>query len=454
MNTLVFHTLIIFAALACSFGYSEDRPNIVLILVDDFGRETINALGGESYSTPNIDQLAKDGMTFDICYATPMCSPTRNMLLSGKYNFRNYTAWGEYEFDSQPTIATTLRSAGYNTAMTGKWHLGGWDELPYGPTRAGFFSFATFNYPEQLAEDDLGIGNFFWNTHLWKTESFWMVPFRERLETNYSSAAFRDFSVQFLKEQAKFESPFFLFYPMILAHRPFVPTDLSEETGIEHRGRRGDKKNYPEMVTYIDNTLGAIRKALAETGQSENTLLIFTSDNGTDNVGEAKDLRSKWQGQELKGGKYVPTELGANVPLFAVWPTVIEAGSRYSKPVDFTDFHLTFANITKAAHPQNLDGHDLSPVFAGTGDSTREYAYTWGVHEYSSRKYKTPIEFKGELLHILRDERWKYQSDNTLWDLQEGWPQGEPVPKGTHKEVRERFRTALRKLRQSEPKLW
>lgn len=441
------HLFIFIALLAINLRASE-QPNIVLILVDDFGRETIGALGGESYQTPNIDALAEDGMSFEICYATPMCSPTRNMLLSGKYNFRNYTTWGEYRFDEEPTIANTLTHAGYKTAVTGKWHLGGWEDKPFGPTRAGFQHYATFNYPEQLEEDDLGIGNFFWNTHLWRDGE------RDRLGEIYSSAAFRDFSLEFIAKQAESDKPFFLYYPMILAHRPFTPTDLSEATGVDHRGRTGDKSNFPEMVTYIDNTVGAIRKVLKESGQADNTLLIFTADNGTDNVSDAKELRSMWQGQELKGGKYVPTEMGANVPLFAVWPSVISPGSTYRKPVDFTDFHKTFTILAGATEPASLDGHDLSSVFDGTGDSTREYAYTWGVHQYSSRKYKTPIEFKSELLHILRDERWKYESNNTLYDLNEGWPQGEPLPRGTHKEVRERFRAALRELRQSEPKLW
>jgi len=428
-------------------AHAAERPDIVLILVDDLGRETIGALGGESYSTPNIDRLAGDGMTFDICYATPMCSPTRNMLLSGKYNFRNYTAWGEYDFDSQPTIANTLSDAGYTTATAGKWHLGGWEKKPFGPTRAGFQHYATFNYPEQLDEDEVAIGNFFWNTHLWIDGE------RARLGERYSSAVFRDFVLEFIEEQRDAEAPFFIYYPMILAHRPFMPTDLSEETGIKFRGRKGDKENFPEMVNYIDQTVGAIRETLDKAGKSQNTLLIFTTDNGTDNISDAKGLQSRWKGQLLRGGKYVPTELGANVPLFAVWPEVIKPGSRYRKPVDLTDIYMTAATLAEAKTPDDLDGHDLSEVFRGS-ESTREYAYTWGVHEYSSRKYKTPGKFRGELLHILRDERWKYQNDNTLWDLKDGWPQGKSIPKGEKNDVRERMRTALKALRQSEPKLW
>ena len=440
--------LAVFAVLFSMAAPLEAGPNIVLILVDDFGRELIGALGGESYQTPNIDKLAADGMTFDICYATPLCSPTRNMLLSGKYNFRNYTAWGEYRFESQPTVANALSEAGYDTAVAGKWHLGGWESEPFGPTRAGFQRYATFNYPEQLEEDAEARGNFFWNTHLWVDGK------RERLGSKYSPAFFRDYSVKFIKEHAGSETPFFLYYPMILTHRPFVATDETGETGEGHRGRVGDVRNFPNMVSYVDKTLGAIRKALEESGQAENTLLIFTSDNGTDNVQEAKTLRSLWNGQSLKGGKYVPSELGANVPLFAVWPGTVLAGSRYAKPVDLTDVFPTACAMAGARLPEGIDGFDLISVLKGTGESKREVAYTWGVFQYSSKKYKSPKAYRGDFLHIVRNERWKYQSDNTLYDLEDGWPERGPVAAGEQKEVRAEMRAALRKIRQSEPKLW
>ncbi|MEM1294560.1 MAG: sulfatase-like hydrolase/transferase [Verrucomicrobiota bacterium] len=428
-------------------GAADERPNVILILVDDFGRELIGALGGESYPTPNIDALSIDGLTFDICYATPMCSPTRNMLLSGKYNFRNYMAWGEYRFGTETTLANTLAEAGYQTGMAGKWHLGGWEQKPFGPTRAGFQRYCTFNYPEQLEEDERGIGNFFWNTHLWQDGE------RRRLGTTYSPAAFRNFALQFIREQAETESPFFFYYPMILAHRPFVPTDQNGETGEHHRCRTGDVENFADMVTYVDETVGKIRAILEETDQSTNTLLLFTADNGTDNVSDAKELRSTWKGQSLKGGKYVPTELGANVPFFAIWPGTIDGGRRYAQPTDLTDIYRTVVTLAKAKVPNHLDGHDLTPVLRGTGESTRNYAYTWGVHEYSSRKYKTPVNYRNQLLHIVRDKRWKYQSDNTLFDLKNGWPQGQPEPAESHQEVRERMRAALQIIRQ-EPRLW
>jgi arylsulfatase A len=429
------------------------RPNIVFFMVDDLGRERLRAYGGETYATPNIDRLAAEGMSFDICYATPMCSPTRVMLMSGKYNFRNYDAWGTYPFASEQTIAKTLADAGYTTAVTGKWHLGGWERPPFGPTRAGFHFYATYNYPEQLREDFTATGNFFWNTNLWLGTSD-SAPERLRLGTTFSSAYFRDFAVRFIEDQAGRKDPFFLYYPEILVHRPFVPTDRDGETGEAHRGRRGDATHFPDMLRYTDDIVGALVAALERSGQAKNTLFIFTSDNGTDNVAEALGMMARWRGRDTPGGKYLPTELGINVPFIAWWPGTIEAGGRYSGPVDFTDFHTTFSRLAGVEPPEGLDGHDLTPVLTGQGRSARAYAYSWGVFEFSSRKYRTPQDFPDDILHALRDERWKYFSDGRLYDLECDPFETKPVPTGAYSPVRDRFAEALESLRSSEPRLW
>jgi arylsulfatase A len=429
------------------------RPNIVFFMADDLGRELLGAYGGETHPTPHIDRLAAEGIRFDICYATPMCSPTRVMLMSGKYNFRNYAAWGEYRFESEPTIAHTLAAAGYTTAVTGKWHLGGWDSPPFGPTRAGFQHYATYNYPEQLDEDATAIGNFYWNTHLWLGDPG-RAPERLRLGTTYSSACFRDFAVRFIEEQAGRAEPFFLYYPEILVHRPFVPTDRGGETGLDHRGGSGKAAHFPDMVRYMDEIVGALRAALERTGQAENTLFIFTSDNGTDNVAEANGMTARWRGRDTPGGKYLPTELGANVPLIVWWPDTVQPGIHYDGPVDFTDFHTTFARLAGATAPEGLDGNDLTPVLTGRGRSARAYACTWGVFEYSSRKYKAPQDFPGDILHVLRDKRWKYLSDGRLYDLENDPFETAPVPDDAHPEVRARLASALEALRSPAQRRW
>lgn len=444
MKQLILSVLILLTVKASG----DDRPNIVLVMADDFGRELLSVYGGTSYKTPHLDALATDGVTFDICYATPLCSPTRNLLLSGKYNFRNYTTWGEYDYEESPTFANLIGDAGYDTAVCGKWHLGGWEQKPYGPTRAGFQRYATFDYAKQLAEDENAIGNFFWNTKLELDDR------TERLGAQYSPAVFRDFAINFIKEHEKSDTPFLLYYPMILCHRPFMPTDNGGETGEEHRGRRGKLSNFPEMVGYVDDTIGRLRAALAETSQAENTLFIFTADNGTDNVAEAKGLKSKWHNRVVSGEKYLPTELGLNVPFFAVMPDRVESGVRYSMPIELTDVYATLCNLAQVERPADVDGHDLTPALTGVGSVNRQYAYSWGLREHSSRKYKDPRTYSNEILHVIRDVRWKYFSDGQLFDLATSPYESKPVPEEAHLSVRARMQAALEDRRNTKLRLW
>lgn len=189
-------------------SYAE-RPNIILIMADDLGRDCLGCYGGESYQTPNIDALAAAGTRFECCYSTPMCSPTRVMLMTGRYNFRNYTTWARMDF-SEPTMARALKAAGYETAIFGKWHLGGWDAAPYGPTQVGFDQFATFDY-EQVVREGGQIGNQFWLTKVWENGKNF------RLE-GYGPAFYRQHALKFIREHAEPEAkPFFLYYPLVLS---------------------------------------------------------------------------------------------------------------------------------------------------------------------------------------------------------------------------------------------
>jgi len=432
--------------LALPLFAADKSPNIILILADDLGRETLGAYGGSSYKTPNLDKLATDGLRFDVCYATPLCSPTRVELLSGRYNFRNYTEWGAFDFENERTIAQVVGEAGYDTAVVGKWHLGGWEERPFGVKRAGFDRYATFNYPEVLAQHKTVGGNVFWNTLTW-TDG-------ERYHTgdNYTPAYYRDYAVKFIQAHAKEgAAPYFLYYPLALAHRPFVVT---EETGDASQQGQKSVEHFPPMVAYIDRIVGEIRQAVEDSGQAENTLILFSADNGTDDVNEAKTLRSEFMGQMVPGGKYLPSELGANVPLLAWWPGTIEPGRTYGKPIDFTDMLPTFRELSGSDLDAPSDGHSFVPVLKGEGDSPRKYAYTWGIFEHSSKKYKTPIEYQDELLHILRDDRWKYYSDGRLIDTKEDFLEENPVPENQRPEIRDRMRRELEKLRGSGERLW
>ncbi|MCB1227880.1 MAG: sulfatase-like hydrolase/transferase [Verrucomicrobiales bacterium] len=421
-------------------------PNVVFILADDLGRECLECYGGESYRTPNLNRLAQEGTRFEGCYATPMCSPTRCMLMTGRHNFRNYVQWARADFD-QPMLAREMKRGGYDTALFGKWHLGGWDEAPFGPTRAGFDRYATWNY-EVVVQETGKIGNQYWKTEVQEDGR------AHRLE-GYGPAYYEQAALDFIRAHADEKAaPFFIDYALVHAHRPFVPGDEDEATNEERITGAGDLKWFPDMVAYIDRTVGRVLAVLEETGQLDNTVVFFSADNGTDNVSVAKELRSRWRGGfETPGGKYLPTELGANVPLLVRGPG-IPAGRVLKSPVDFTDMLPTLCAIAEVEPPARTDGENLWPMLRGGEETTHDgLAYTWGVYEHSSKKYKTPQSYADELQHFVRDARWKLSSNGDLFDL-ENWQDESPLPADAQPEVRARLRRALDGVREQGERLW
>jgi arylsulfatase A len=430
---------------AASLGQAAP-PNVVFILADDLGRECLEAYGGESYRTPNLNRLAAEGIRFEACYATPMCSPTRVMLMTGRYGFNSYRQWGRMEF-SRPTIGKLMQEAGYTTAIFGKWHLGGWDRAPYGPTRAGFDRFATFDY-EKVVREGGEVGNQFWKTEVWENGRNFRLK-------GYGPAYYRRHALEFIRAHAATDAkPFFLYYPLVHAHRPFVPTDEGDAPLAERTVRNGDVKNFAAMVEYIDGLVGSVVETLKATGQLDNTVICFTVDNGTDNVGEAKTLRSRYRGLELPGGKYLPTEMGANVPLIIRGPG-ITPGRVLRAPVDFADMMPTLCAIAGTAAPPITDGENLWPMLQGGPESSHDgLAYTWGVYEHSSRKYKDPRKYRDQLIHFVRDSRWKLSSKGVMFDLSEDWHENEPLASGDASEARQLLKAHLTKLRSAATKLW
>lgn len=421
-------------------------PNVIFILADDLGRETIECYGGESYRTPNLNRLAEEGTRFEACCATPMCSPTRCMLMTGRYNFRNYTQWARMDFN-EPTLARQMKSGGYDTAVFGKWHLGGWDAAPYGPTVVGFDRYATWNY-EIVVKETGKIGNQFWRTEVQEDgRSF-------RLD-GYGPAYYEKGTLDYIRDHAaEGAEPFFIYYALVHAHRPFVPGEHDEATNEERISGSGDLKWFPDMVTYIDDTVGRVLKTLEETGQLDDTVVFFSADNGTDNVSVAKELRSRYRGLDIPGGKYLPTEMGANVPFLVRGPG-IPVGRVLKQPVDFTDVMPTLCAIPGVDAPEKTDGENLWPMLQGGPENSHDgLAFTWGVYEHSSKKYKDPRAYAAELQHFVRDERWKLSSNGDLFDLENDWQELAPLSMGDQPEVRARLGKALAQKRSRGSKLW
>ena len=435
-----------------TFAEETRRPNIVLILVDDLGRECLGCYGGRSYQTPHLDQLAAEGMRFETCYATPLCATTRDLLLSGQYNFRSYYDWNEMDFD-RSTLAHDLQQAGYATAAVGKWHRGGWSRTPKGPKAAGFDRYCSFNYPEmfQLQNEGRG-GNCYWWTHLWQDDR------RVEVKDQGTSDYLNEYAIEFIRKRRK--RPFFLYYAMNLVHRPFVatPNRVDAETFEQRTAKKGQVENFASMVAYLDTLVGRILDALKAEGLGENTIVIFTADNGTDNVAEASTLRSKFLGREVRGGKYYPTEMGANVPYLVRWPGVVKAGTVTRALTDFSDLRPTFCQLAGRARPEDLflDGQSLLPVFTESV-THRPWIYTYGNYDRSSKKYKKPEQYPKGFTHYVRDERWKYGCDGRLFDLAADPFEEAPLSgqlTGEAAAARERLAEALEELRNTEPRRW
>jgi arylsulfatase A len=432
-------------------------PNILFILGDDIGRELLPCYGGQSdYRTPRLEALAAAGMRFNHCYATPMCSPSRVELLTGRYSFRNYLQWGRLD-PTQKTFAQILRDAGYATAIAGKWQFRGWDQSPLAIEQAGFEEHHAYVNEEESPRFLSPSGNQFWGgqyVHQGELSSF----------SGYGEDVFAGAIEAFIRRNR--DRPFLAYYNLGLLHRPFQPTpedDYAPPPGepppSQWTGQRGQLEAFPQMIAYADRVVGRLLDTLHELGLEENTVVIFTADNGTDNVREASQLRSKFLGQEVRGGKYFPTELGVNVPLLVRWPKKIPAGSVTEALVDFTDLFPTLVDLAEVALPVDywLDGRSLKPCFLGEPAAEKPIIYSWGNFEQNSKKYKEPAMYADELLHVVRNRRWKFYSDGRLYDLSQDFLEQQPIPLGKDGEAdqaRRLLKQGLEKLRASTPRLW
>ena len=448
IRTLIVAGMLFLSVLHSSTAHSA--PNILFILADDMGRECLGCYGGQSYSTPTLDQLASDGVRFETCYATPLCSPTRVELLTGRYSFRNYTRW-RFLDPTETTFAQHLKQAGYVTALAGKWQLEGWDRTPQGIVQAGFDEYLSY---EEMAVLPKREGNVYWGGAMWRNGK----PFQP---DRYTPELHTDFLIEFMRRHH--DRPFLAYYTMNLLHRPFMPTadhpDAPSPGQTPPAAWRRDAAHFPAMVAHVDKMVAKLLAALDELDLRDSTLIIFTADNGTDNVAEAKTLRSIWRGQSVRGGKYFPTEWGVNVPLIVRWPGQIEGGRVLDNLVDFTDMLPTLCDVTGTPlpHDRRLDGRSFLPQLRGDRGTPRDYDYSWGNFENNSSKYKEPPQHIDKLIDVIRDQRWKLYGDRRLFDLPADPFERHSIQPGTNADAdraRQRLTAQLKALRTSEPRLW
>ncbi len=380
------YVLIVISLLAVAQVSVAAKPNIVLIMVDDFGYECVSANGGESYQTPNIDRLAASGMRFENCHVQPLCTPTRVQLMTGRYNVRNYIHFGKLP-RTETTFGNLLKDAGYATGVCGKWQLGNETDSPQ---HFGFDESCLWQQtrrPPRYANPGLEYNG---------------VP-RDFHDGEYGPQLVNDFAIDFMDRHQ--DEPFFLYYPMILTHSPFQPTPDSPnwDSSVSSESVQLDVKHFADMTAFMDKMVGNIIAKLEELGIRDKTLVIFLGDNGT-----LGTITTRFKGGPYKGGKGSTNARGTHVPLIANWPAVMEFASVNQDLISSTDFLPTICDAAQVDVSPSVDGVSFLPQLRGEPGSPREWLYAW----YSPRQQQdlTVREF-------AFDHRFKLYRTGQFFDL-------------------------------------
>ena len=353
---------------------ANDQPNIILIMADDMGYEALSSNGSESCKSPNLDKLAAKGVRFTNCFSNPICTPSRIKLMTGQYNVRNYVKFGWLDRE-QTTFAHQLKAAGYATAIAGKWQLGRDKDSPQ---HFGFEQSCLWQHTRsgRSNEDGKNIDRRFVNPQL----EFNGVE-KDFTNGEYGPQVCTDFICDFIDKNKK--KPFLVYYPMILTHCPFDPTPDSTDWdpkrlgSTTYKGDRNDpQRHFRDMVAYADKAVGQIVSQLGKSGVRDNTLIIFTGDNGTDTP-----IVTPWNGKKVVGGKGTMSDTGTRVPLIVNWPAGIrKAGRVVDDLVEFTDVFPTICEVTTAKLPKNHpgDGASIVPVLRNqAGARKKDWVYIW-----------------------------------------------------------------------------
>ena len=377
--------ILLFAACACLSAQSalvshlvandaSDRPNLIVIMADDLGAKELSCYGHPQHQTPHLDRLAESGVQFDTCYTACICHPTRFEIMTGQYASTN----GVYHFAGRPggpgrnspeeqivnhlTFGKVLQEAGYATAQAGKWQLTG--EHPNLVVENGFDEYCMWAYKHNLPRGVEHTGG--WEgKEGQKTSRYWhpsIVRNGEYVPTtidDYGPDIYTDFVIDFIRRHR--DGPFFVYYPMALTHGPFYATPASNPNERD-KFRNSKQDHFGENVEYMDHLVGRIVAALDEMGLREDTIVMFTGDNGT--------------GGEGKG---TPTELGARVPMIANCPGRVAPTGLIDALVDTSDVMPTLVELAGAELPADhpIDGHSIVPILRGEKSDVREWIFSY-----------------------------------------------------------------------------
>jgi arylsulfatase A len=364
------------------------RPNIIFILSDDYGIEGVGCYGSDRFKTPNMDALAKAGVRFEICHSAPLCGPTRCEFITGRYAFRTggltNQSWNPAggkgpKSSDEVGIAKTLKQAGYATCSAGKWR-----QVGETPGDWGFDEWIT----------DPSAGGWYWRTNCTKNGQ----PFELPKDAYYEDVVY-DFAMDFVRRHR--EGPFFLYYPTHFVHGPIERTPDSKPDSADL---------YADNVAYLDKTVGKVVAEIDRLGLRENTVILFSGDNGT--ARESGTIG----GRQINGAKASMWEGGTRVPLIASWKGTTPEGKVLKDMVDFSDFYATFADLAGAKLPGGvtIDGRSFAPQLRGQTGKPRQWIFVQlGVRWY------------------VKERGWKLNQNGELYDMKDAPFEEKLVPADT-----------------------
>jgi arylsulfatase A-like enzyme len=410
-------TILLLCGATISTIAQQRPPNIIFILADDLGYGDVGFQGQTKIQTPNIDHMARQGLSFTQFYAgTTVCAPSRASLLTGLHTGHTAVRGNrgfkpERQFplpDSSLTIATVLQQRGYTTGIFGKWGLG-YPGSSGTPLKKGFTDFFGYNcqslahnyYPDHLWSNDEKVnlpGNHPGNSGSATSTS---AAATGLADSTYSADLIHRHALQFLRQQKT--KPFFLFLAYTLPHAQLEgPHDSIYQHYLAQFPETGahPHASYAAMVTRLDHYVGEIIQQVREQGLSDNTLIFFTSDNGPHREGGGDpDFFNSSGG--LRGIKRDLYEGGIRVPFIAVWKGKIKAGSSTSYPAAFWDLFPTFEVLTGQPVTKGIDGLSVVRVLLGKGKPARQHDYLyWEFHEGGGSQAVRWGKWKGVRLNV------------------------------------------------------
>lgn len=401
------------------------RPNILLILADDLGYECLGSYGGTSYKTPNLDRMAGEGIRFRYAFAQPLCTPTRMQLMTGKYNFRNWQAFGIMD-PKERTFGHLFTENGYRTAIAGKWQFWSYNPPDFEPEWRG---------KGQKIEDAGFNEHCVWHAaHTEDKGSRYGDPtiytngkLEPKLKDKYGDDLFADFLLHFIKKPDP--KPWFAYWPLALTHDPFVPTPDSPEFNGPNR-LKADNRFFKDEVEYMDKVVGRLLSQVPA-----DTLVLFFGDNGTNNT-----VTSQLNGKPYQGDKGMSTEAGTRVPMIVRWKGVTPAGKINDDLIDSCDFLPTIAAAANVPTKSmgRMDGVSFLPQLQGKIGVPRPWIYSW----YDPR----PGQGKERWTRTERyafDREWKLYDNGRLVNWAQDPKEAKPVQNA---EVRTRLQNVLDRM--------